>query len=34
MARIRNAHQMQVVAATENSIGNEVLELRTALRDW
>lgn len=34
MAEIRNIHQMQVAAATENSIGNEVIELRAALRDW
>jgi glycosyltransferase involved in cell wall biosynthesis len=34
MAEIRNIHQMQVAAATENSIGNEVLELQAALRDW
>jgi len=34
MAEIRNVHQMQVAAATENSIGNEVIELQTALRKW
>jgi len=34
VAEIRNIHQMQVAAATENSIGNEVLELQAALRRW
>ena len=34
MPRIRNVHQMQVVAATENSIGNEVIEVQAALRQW
>ena len=34
MAEIRNIHQMQVAAARENSIGNEVLALRAALRLW
>jgi glycosyltransferase involved in cell wall biosynthesis len=34
VAEIRNIHQMQVAAATENSIGNEVIELQAALRRW
>jgi glycosyltransferase involved in cell wall biosynthesis len=34
MERIRNIHQMQVAAAKENSIGNEVAALQAALREW
>ncbi len=34
MAEIRNIHQMQVAAARENSIGNEVLALQAALWRW
>jgi glycosyltransferase involved in cell wall biosynthesis len=34
MAEIQNVHQLQVLAATENSIGNEVIALQAALRSW
>jgi glycosyltransferase involved in cell wall biosynthesis len=34
MAQIQNVHQMQVAAAEENSIGNEVAALQRALREW
>jgi len=34
MAEIRNVHQIQVAAARENSIGNEVLALQAAIKRW
>ncbi len=34
MTEISSIHQMQVSAATDNSIGNEVIALQAALRSW